>query len=1502
MSKVYETLHIAPQLADPASFPLVTDIQYFEPLTSKSLNRKFCGIARAGIYRGFACSPSGDLNLQVECNQNQDGTSTNYGVALVERDDYLLTVRQQHTVTLAIPAGQVSYIVLEAYYEHGVKTSQVDAESDIDAATLMVVTEANLKTHHVILCVADVEAGATVLTNDHLSFDLRMIGGYDLDAHKGELDPHTQYVRKDADSTVDANIDMLDGRAVNFGDEKGLVIEHTGDVGRLDSSVGDLYARQLATDGKIHLQVTDSDGNIVDGILVSGGETPSVIATYGGLQRLETTSEGVTIEGVLEATAEVSENGQRVYSPNNPNVSDSVTSSSATVYASAKAAKTAYDRATAAETTALAYTDTRIAELLGEAPQEALDTLTELAEALNGADDAITGINTALANRALITTAINVSGAITGGGTLGSDMTIGVDTATTSQEGVVKLSNSISSASTTLAATPYAVKQAYDLAATKLNATATAVNAALLDNLDSTQFLRSDVAALKSAGSLIFADNVSLQIGTGGDLQIFHNAYSSFLANSTGNLYLRCANQNQVFLQAQDADSVYRDTIGAFGGTAPYAVLYHNGTNRLQTTSAGVTVNGTVSATTFSGNLTGKLSTARNLTIGNSSKSFDGSADVSWSASEMGLVDTSNAQTIAGTKTFNDTVLLKGSTWPLRFQREVDGWSLLRWQDSTGLEHARIGLTSGNVFALTMYEAVTGGETDVKSWTFNPNGNFTIPNSAFVNGSQENYVNALTRKDYVDGLDAANVKLTGDQEIDGAKTFLKPLSARGDATGAAVKVQDSAGNERYRIQAFTGSRVRHEFESTNQIEFASLGNASFRFNNSSDVIGVEILPDAGYVTVKKTAPTYDAELTRKDYVDGLDSANVKLTGAQSISGAKTFTEATYHGGHLTFQGGNRRLEHSVSGAGIQFGAGGAVTLRAGDGAGNEIAASGLSLNTTGTVGLLVQGTATGHLITKGYVDTLDAGNLKLTGGTLTGELNLASGNGGGISWEGGKHWITNNDGGGNFNFRIGNKIGVATEAGTQFHQTWDNDGTSGSHHFKVDNSGGYAVGDTISWVSQFVYNRNTVSLRYQGSERLITSGDGVTVTGNVKITGTPSATTDAATVGHVATLDAANVKLTGAQTIAGAKTFSTSVAVNGAVAATKASGAQVSIADAGTGWYTSMRFNGGSNFDGEFWDMGVRAVNGAGNPQVFAINPQSAMSLTENSNTFELWSDGKAYLNTTLGVSGNISIADTPSDDTHAITKGYLDEWANDANNNGSYRRIYVNAVSGDDSNDGLSTSTPVKTIAQAVQLCHAGQNIVHLIGGGVVYELDSRLSLSTRDITFITMGAVHDDSSGWAIIRSVQISNASGLYTAGGFNNVLGRLRFDRVAIETATFTETATTMTDYNTCLVGGDSSCGKVWFFWCSVTINNAPVICQHQGGSAGRLDVYSISFAINITAASSLAVSTYSQKFVGVFSSAAMPWDMFLGGTSIPSGYTWAGLISANTTNCRNNIGV
>ena len=66
-------------------------------------------------------------------------------------------------------------------------------------------------------------------------------------------------------------------------------------------------------------------------------------------------------------------------------------------------------------------------------------------------------------------------------------------------------------------------------------------NADTLDNINSTQFLRSDVGDIKTSGSLRFNDNIQATFGTGNDAELFCDGSHMYMDLNTGigNFYIR---------------------------------------------------------------------------------------------------------------------------------------------------------------------------------------------------------------------------------------------------------------------------------------------------------------------------------------------------------------------------------------------------------------------------------------------------------------------------------------------------------------------------------------------------------------------------------------------------------------------------------------------------------------------------------------------------------------------------------------------------------------------------------------------------------------------------------------------------------------------------------------------------------------------------------------------------------------------------------------------------
>ena len=108
---------------------------------------------------------------------------------------------------------------------------------------------------------------------------------------------------------------------------------------------------------------------------------------------------------------------------------------------------------------------------------------------------------------------------------------------------------------------------------------------------------------LTLGGNLDMSDNDKILLGTSDDLQLFHDGGNSLVTDEgNGSLILRSSNGNGVFLRgASDAEMLRAENSGA-------VKAYHNGSQKFETTSTGVSVTGKLSV---SGNLDRPVVTAR---------------------------------------------------------------------------------------------------------------------------------------------------------------------------------------------------------------------------------------------------------------------------------------------------------------------------------------------------------------------------------------------------------------------------------------------------------------------------------------------------------------------------------------------------------------------------------------------------------------------------------------------------------------------------------------------------------------------------------------------------------------------------------------------------------------------------------------------------------------------------------------------------------------------------
>jgi len=105
----------------------------------------------------------------------------------------------------------------------------------------------------------------------------------------------------------------------------------------------------------------------------------------------------------------------------------------------------------------------------------------------------------------------------------------------------------------------------------------------------------------KSSNALEFSDNAKATFGNGSDLQLYHNGSHNFIENtaSGGNLYISNNATNNIYIRAGDGGSGTENSVSCLQNGA--VELFHSGNKKLETSSSGVTVTGTVAATAFTG-------------------------------------------------------------------------------------------------------------------------------------------------------------------------------------------------------------------------------------------------------------------------------------------------------------------------------------------------------------------------------------------------------------------------------------------------------------------------------------------------------------------------------------------------------------------------------------------------------------------------------------------------------------------------------------------------------------------------------------------------------------------------------------------------------------------------------------------------------------------------------------------------------------------------------------
>jgi len=252
-------------------------------------------------------------------------------------------------------------------------------------------------------------------------------------------------------------------------------------------------------------------------------------------------------------------------------------------------------------------------------------------------------------------------------------------------------------------------------------------------------------------GDLILGDNVKIEVGSasGGDLQIYHDGSNSYIDDAgAGNLYIR--GSDMVRIQSLSGERYFQATVD------DAASLYFNNSEKLATSSTGVTITGALATDTLSIGGTAVTSTAAELNI------LDG---VTSTAAELNILD-------GVTSTAAELNILDGVTATTAELNYVDGVT-------SNIQTQLNAKGTGTVSSLSDL-SITSTATELN-----------ILDGATVTTAELNvldgYTGSVTELNYLDTLHATGVTSTEFDYLDGVTSNIQTqLNAKGTGTVSSL--------------------------------------------------------------------------------------------------------------------------------------------------------------------------------------------------------------------------------------------------------------------------------------------------------------------------------------------------------------------------------------------------------------------------------------------------------------------------------------------------------------------------------------------------------------------------------------------------------------------------------------------------------------------------------------------------------------------------------------------
>ncbi|HHU7717337.1 TPA: tail fiber protein [Escherichia coli] len=437
----------------PESLALVADVQYHEPYLSAALNRKFRGIVDPGFYAGFLPKPGGGMNLLIT---SVDGDKTAGAASVDIGEFYQVTIQQRKDISLALSAGKKYAIVLKGRYLLGEDSYQVNTASHIHAAEFVARTYTDsyqLGDGELLVCTVNIPAGVSAITQEMIDVSDR------IDLTIGiEISDSVTSTRSDVAASS-------------------LAVKKAYDLAKSK------YTAQDASTTQKGLVQLSSATNSTSEVLAA---TPKAVKAAYDLANGKYTAQDATTtqKGIVQLSSDTN-------------------STSETLAATPKAVKAAYDLAAGKAPSSHTHSWNQITGV----PTASLTAkgITQLSSDTNSTSETL-----AATPKAVKAAYDLAAGKAPSSHTHPWNQITGVPTASLTAKGITQLSSATNSTSEVLAATPKAVKAAYDLANGKqaADATLTAL-AALATAADKLPYFtgvdRAALTALTSVGRAILS-------------------------------------------------------------------------------------------------------------------------------------------------------------------------------------------------------------------------------------------------------------------------------------------------------------------------------------------------------------------------------------------------------------------------------------------------------------------------------------------------------------------------------------------------------------------------------------------------------------------------------------------------------------------------------------------------------------------------------------------------------------------------------------------------------------------------------------------------------------------------------------------------------------------------------------------------------------------------------------------------------------------------------------